>query len=121
VALAECCIADKERLTGADVGLGFDYEIPSRAVLFGEAQGRFVLSTADVDSALDIAAAHGVPARRIGTVTGAERGLRIATADRVLTADVDPLAKAYHGAIPAIMSRPALIAEPASEPILAGV
>lgn len=121
VALAECCMMNHTRQLGADTDLRFADGIPSRAVLFGEAQARFVLSTAAVEKVLAIAGEHGVPARRIGTVTSRDSGLRIATHDQVLVANIDALFDAYHGAIPAIMSRAALAADDVPEPALAGV
>jgi len=101
--------------------LRFATDIPSRAILFGEAQGRFVVSTASVAKLLDVAAAHGVPARRIGSVAQRDARLRIRTHDRLLVADIDALSDAWHGAIPAIMSRAALAPDDAPEPVLAGV
>ena len=121
VALAECCMMNRERQHGADADLRFATDIPSRAILFGEAQGRFVVSTASVAKLLDVAAAHGVPARRIGSVAQRDARLRIRTHDRLLVADIDALSDAWHGAIPAIMSRAALAPDDAPEPVLAGV
>jgi len=121
VALAECCIGNREEERGADVDLSVAQRISSRATLFGEAQARFILSTSSVDAVLRIAAAHGVPARKIGTVTDSGRGFRIALGDEVLRADLSALSDAYHNAIPQIMSRPALAADVESEPVLAGV
>ena len=121
VALAECCMMNRERQHGAEADLRFAADIPSRAILFGEAQGRFVVSTPSVAKVLEIATAHGVPARRIGSVTQREAGLGISTHDRLLVVDVDALSDAWHGAIPAIMSRTALAADDAPEPVLVGV
>jgi phosphoribosylformylglycinamidine synthase II len=121
VALAECCIANRDRKYGVDADVGFAESIPSRAVLFGEAQGRFILSTASADRVLEIARAHAVPARQIGVVAEADQGFRIATADCLLSADVLALSDAYHGAIPAIMSRAALGSDAAPELVLTGV
>jgi len=121
VALAECCMMNAEREHGADADLRFASDIPSRAVLFGEAQARFVLSTGSVSEVLTIAAARNVPARQIGTVQHRDAGLRVRTSDNELVADIGALADAYHGAIPAIMSRAALATDDAAEPALAGV
>jgi phosphoribosylformylglycinamidine synthase II len=121
VALAECCIANREHRLGADIDLGFDRGLSSRAALFGEAQARFILSTSAVDAILRIAAAHGVPARVIGKVTDFGSSLTIALEDDVLRADVSSLADAYHNAIPQVMSRPALASDAEPEFVLAGV
>lgn len=121
VALAECCIANRERHFGVDVALPSMPEVSSRATFFGEAQARFVLSTRSVEAVLRIASTHGVPARRIGTVTSADAGFRIKLDDNELRADVTALSKAYHNAIPNIMSRPALASDAEPELIMAGV
>jgi phosphoribosylformylglycinamidine synthase subunit PurL len=120
VALAECCVMTRDNQHGAQVDLAFIVDIESRAVLFGEAQGRFVLSTASVSDLLEVARKHGVPARQVGTVMSRDRGLQISTRDCVLIASTSDLSDAYHGAIPAIMSRAALAAT-LPEPAFAGV
>ncbi|MDP9178041.1 MAG: phosphoribosylformylglycinamidine synthase subunit PurL [Gemmatimonadota bacterium] len=121
VALAECCVANRDRPHGIDVNLGSANGIPPRAALFGEAQARFVLTTISVEAVLRIAFSHGVPAREIGSVTRPDAGFRIAIGDDVLRADVNALSDAYHNAIPEIMSRPALASDAAPEPVMAGV
>lgn len=121
VALAECCIANRERHHGIDVVIESSGDVSSRAGLFGEAQARFVLSTSTVDAVLRVAAAHGVPARHIGTVVNADAGFRIRLDDGNLQADVTALANAYHNAIPNIMSRPALASDAEPELAMAGV
>ncbi|MFS8087296.1 MAG: phosphoribosylformylglycinamidine synthase subunit PurL, partial [Acidobacteriota bacterium] len=68
VALAECCIADRNHLLGADVKLEPPPGVSTRAGLFGEAQGRYVISTSNLDAVLSIARSHGVPANSIGSV-----------------------------------------------------
>ena len=104
VCLAECAIGG-ERLLGADVSL--DDELLPAALLFGEAQGRIVLSCASaaVAGVLDIAERHGVPARAIGTVT--TDGFRITMPDASLEVDSATIAEAWHTAIPRIMERSA--------------
>jgi phosphoribosylformylglycinamidine synthase len=121
VALAECCIAKRDQMHGADVNLEAPTGVSSRAAFFGEAQARFVVSSSKVKAVLAIAFSHGVPARQIGVVTDRARGFRIAVDDRILASDVAVLADAYHNSIPAIMSRPAPASEAEPEPALAGV
>src|SRR5688572_17756699 len=121
VALAECCIATRERPHGIDVDLTPAGGIPTRAALFGEAQARFVLSTASADAVLRIASSHGVPARTIGRVTHPNEGFHIRIGDDSLRPDVSALSDAYHNAIPEIMSRPALASDAEPEPVMAGV
>ena len=68
VALAECCMMDRGARHGATIDLGAWRDLSTRALLFGEAQARVVLSTDRPDTVLAIAKRHGVPARVIGTV-----------------------------------------------------
>jgi len=105
VALAECCMADRERPTSARVDLSSWSHIPERALLFGEAQARVVVSSPDAARLIAIADRHGVSARRIGTVLAAAEPFHIELADGTLVAPVERLAAAYHDAIPALMSR----------------
>jgi phosphoribosylformylglycinamidine synthase len=104
VALAESAIGNAEGLMGADVDLSAWSALPLRALLFGEAQGRIIVGTPDPARVLEIAARHGVPARRIGTVRSGSGALTITVGDRVIQAPLDRLARAFHDAIPRIMS-----------------
>ena len=61
VALAECCIANLEGQTGAEIDLSSWADVPDRAVLFGESQGRIVLSSPSPARILAIATTAGVP------------------------------------------------------------
>ncbi len=119
VALAECCIADRAAPMGATVDLGAWPALTTRALLFGEAQGRVVVSTANADTVIALAKQHGVPARVIGTVTDAASGLRITTGATKLAASTDRLIEAYHEAIPRAMARAAAEAV-TRDPALAG-
>jgi phosphoribosylformylglycinamidine synthase II len=110
VALAECCVMNRAQPRGADIDLSAWTSLPRRALLFGEAQGRVVVSTPDVAAVLAVAKKHGVPARKIGTVTaGASLSIRIGTT--VVDASLATMADAYHEAIPRRMSRTASPAE----------
>ncbi|MFW6078396.1 MAG: AIR synthase related protein, partial [Gemmatimonadota bacterium] len=126
VCIAESAAADPTRPLGAEVVLSDDLRWP--AALFGEAQGRIVVSCegSRVDAVLAAARGHGVPARRIGTVgraggrfvvlwveadderdgesriDGAAR--RDGGAHTVIDAAVTDLAAAYHEAIPRSMA-----------------
>ncbi len=106
VALAECAVMNRERLVGADVDLSAWSDVPLRALLFGEAQGRIIVSTPEAATLLAIAGRHGVPARKIGTVRGAER-LTMRVNGSVMSARLEALADAYHEAIPRRMARSA--------------
>ncbi len=77
VALAECCISaqvarDTPRLIGAQVDLSAFGAARLDALLFGEAQGRVVISVAALDAVkvLERAKILGVTAQRLGTVGG---------------------------------------------------
>jgi phosphoribosylformylglycinamidine synthase len=119
VALAECCMMADEASFGATIDLSPWAAIPLRALLFGEAQGRVVVSTPDPHAVITIARAHAVPAREIGRVGPAAGELVIRVGERSCRAPVARLAAAYHGAIPALMSRVATAADD-TEPMLAG-
>jgi phosphoribosylformylglycinamidine synthase len=116
VALAECCMSDPDTGYGADVDLGAWDALPLRALLFGEAQGRVVVSTADADAVAAIARRHGVPARTIGTTAEAGGGLRVRAGGRTVRASIERLRAVYHRAIPEIMDRPAALAEGFNSP-----
>jgi phosphoribosylformylglycinamidine synthase len=105
VALAECCIADREKAGGADIDLSAWKNIPNRAILFGETQARIVVSTPDPARVLEIARKGGVPCARIGAVRRDSAHLTIKLPDAVLRAPLARLARAFHDAIPSIMSR----------------
>ena len=103
VAVAECAMADRDRVFGFHVDLSAWATLSHRALLFGEAHGRVVVSTADRAAVLQIAQRHGVPARVIGTVTAAERGAQFTISDDAFSAPIEWLAQAFHEAIPLAM------------------
>ena len=105
VALAECCVANRKEPRGADVDLSAFDAIPIRALLFGEAQGRVIASTADAPRMLALAKQHGVPARIIGVVGSAKNKLTINAKNGRLSVNLNDMADAYHEAIPKLMSR----------------
>jgi phosphoribosylformylglycinamidine synthase len=106
VAIAESAMMDRARQTGAEIDLTAWRDLPLRALLFGEAQGRVVISTPDPEAVRAIAARHDVPSHVIGTVRrNGTLTVRIGT--RELRSALAPLADAYHEAIPRIMQRSA--------------
>jgi phosphoribosylformylglycinamidine synthase II len=107
VALAECVMMDRARPTGAEVDLSPWSALPLRALLFGEAQGRVLVSTPDAAAVLAIAARHGVKATQIGTVRASTGFLSVKVGARTFRAPVSQLADAYHESIPRIMQRSA--------------
>jgi phosphoribosylformylglycinamidine synthase len=115
VALAESAFAGGADPFGIDVELAD--AIPSNALLFGEAQGRVVLSCeaakeAELVRCLEI---HGIPARRIGTVGARGGTFRIATQDAEIRALSTALADTYEAAIPRRMDGSAADVETALE------
>jgi phosphoribosylformylglycinamidine synthase len=105
VALAECCIANRDAQFGAEVDLHAFKAIPSRALLFGEAQGRVIISTPAAEQVVAIARKHGVPATAVGRVIPAKT-LTITTSEARLHANLGDLDDDYFETIPRIMSRP---------------
>ena len=110
VALAECCMMRRDDPLGATVDLTPWSGLPLRALLFGEAQGRIVVSTPDAAAVMQVARAHGVPARTIGRVAAASGALEITIGARHVIAPLGRLAAAFHDAIPSAMSQPASVA-----------
>src|SRR5690606_1073094 len=111
VCLAESALADPDRPLGLDVAL--DDELPPAALLFGEAQGRIVISCAPADVArvLDAARRHGVPAAHIGAVGEPEGVFLVRGAGVRVEVPAAELADAYHNAIPRIMEQAATSGE----------
>jgi phosphoribosylformylglycinamidine synthase len=105
-ALAECALGDGESPLGLSAEL--DDDLRPVGVLFGEAQGRIVVSCDPSQSVavLRIAARHEVPARRIGRVTSPEEGFTITLGDATVSAPVAALDEAYFGALPRVMDAP---------------
>jgi hypothetical protein len=66
-----------------------------------------VISCRETDAAavLEEAEAHGVPARRIGSVTPGPSGIRISGAGTTLSAGTDALADGYFAALARIMDQ----------------
>jgi phosphoribosylformylglycinamidine synthase len=100
VALAECAFGDGSAPFGVDVEL--DDDLPANALLFGEAQGRVLLSCrpADLDLLTRELGFHQVTARRIGTVGEPGGVFRVAARGGTIEAPVDGLAAIYFDAIP---------------------
>jgi len=114
-----CALAESALGRGSaedDPALGVDVELTDEMgvvpLLFGESQGRIVVSCTEenVDDVLRLAKQHGVPCQRIGTVTGA------GTPRGEIRCETRAMEEAYFDAIPRIMDR-ALDRE--SEPIAA--
>ncbi|MFN2564494.1 MAG: phosphoribosylformylglycinamidine synthase subunit PurL [Gemmatimonadaceae bacterium] len=107
VALAECVVARRDEPMGAEVDLSAWCDLPLRGLLFGEAQGRVLLSTPRPAEVLGAARRAGVPSRVIGRVRATSASLEIVVGPRHIVAPLSRLARAYHEAIPALMSQAA--------------
>jgi phosphoribosylformylglycinamidine synthase subunit PurL len=116
VALAECCIGDQQSLVSATADLSGWDGLPLRALLFGEAQGRVIISTDRANEVERIAQSHGVAARVIGRVMPASAPFTLRVGAHEYAGDVGRLAAAFHDAIPRLMSRIATAAEAVAEP-----
>jgi phosphoribosylformylglycinamidine synthase II len=103
VALAECAIAGETNHLGFSVDLSQWANLSKRALLFGEAHGRIVVSTKDGTNVMATAARHQVPAYRIGRVMAAADGASFVLANDSFRAPVEWLARAFHEAIPVAM------------------
>jgi phosphoribosylformylglycinamidine synthase subunit PurL len=105
VALAECAFTDSARPFGVHAEL--DDDLPLAPLLFGEAQGRVIVSCLPdaVGAIRSIAESHGVPALQIGRVGAPDGRFRIVTPTRVLDAATSELAAVYYEAIPRRMDR----------------
>jgi phosphoribosylformylglycinamidine synthase len=73
VALAECCISDKDNMIGALID-NLDFSIRTDVLFFGESQSRIILSCnkESIDEIKKIAKKNKVPCRIIGITTGKE-------------------------------------------------
>ena len=105
VALAECCIANRECESGAEIDLSAYSTLPDRAILFGESQGRIVISSSAPERVRDIARGFGVPCAMIGRVRRQAESLDITLPKGSMRSPLSRLRRAYHGTIPNIMAR----------------
>ena len=105
VALAECCVSNREHPLGAAVKLDAARGIPLRSLLFGEGQGRVIVSTPAPDRVLRIARARGVEAFVAGVVGSPDDSLVIEAEMGRLFVSLKEMIAAYHDAISKLMSR----------------
>ncbi|HZV36512.1 MAG TPA: phosphoribosylformylglycinamidine synthase subunit PurL, partial [Verrucomicrobiae bacterium] len=109
VALAECCISQQvaretPRLIGAQIDLSDVKDVRQDALLFGESQGRVVISVAAVQAHKVLAQAKilGVSAMILGNVGG--NSLQIKTSRGILTGDLRELHDLWWNAIARAMT-----------------
>jgi phosphoribosylformylglycinamidine synthase len=105
-ALAECALGDGASPRGIDVEVS-PGDIPPLAFLFGEDQGRAVLSCdpADLDDVERMAERHGVAHRVIGSVGAPDDPFRIRAGPAEIHVDPSELAHVWSSALPRIMER----------------
>ena len=109
-ALAEAALGDGEDPHGIEVQLS--ERLPTLPLLFGEAQGRIVVScdAADLPAVLATARRYGVPCHDLGVVGEVGGRFRIRAPKGGVDASLDDLLDAYFEALPRIM-------EGAAEPL----
>ena len=102
-ALAECALGREEGPLGVDVTL--HDTLPTVPLLFGEAQGRVIIScnARSLDDVLRLAKRHGVPCRSIGEAVPAEDGFRITTRAPAIEVDLEVLSELFFDTIPNLM------------------
>jgi len=102
-ALAESALGEGEDPLGVHITLRD--AVPVLPLLFGEAQGRVVVSCSprSADEVLVLAKHHGVPCRAVGHVVESDEGFRIDGRATTLEVDVKTLAELFFGAIPNLM------------------
>ena len=103
VALAECAMVNTGNQYGFSVDLSQWSALAPRALLFGEAHGRVVISTSKAADVLAVARKHGVPAFEIGVVMHAAEGAAFTLAHDSFRAPINWLSRAFHEAIPVAM------------------
>ncbi len=103
VALAECGIANRNAQFGFTVDLSPWSNLARRALLFGEAHGRVVVSTKNAERVIAVAKKHGVPVTTIGAVAAASNGASFKIGADSFRAPIDWLSRAFHEAIPVAM------------------
>ncbi|MGH7466431.1 MAG: phosphoribosylformylglycinamidine synthase subunit PurL [Longimicrobiales bacterium] len=103
VCLAESSVRNESGMLGLEVEL-LD-ELPTAALLFGETQGRVVVSCAaeDADQVQTVIARNSVPVRRIGRVGERNGSFVLRTPATSIKAAVRDLAEVYYEAIPHLM------------------
>jgi phosphoribosylformylglycinamidine synthase II len=104
-ALAEAALGDGESPLGAQIEI--DSPLRPVGVLFGEAQGRIVVSCDASKTAelLRVAERYDVPAHRIGSVRPAEDGFSLVARNATVRASLADMTDAYFGALPKAMGQ----------------
>ena len=103
-ALAEAVLDDGDNPFGASVTL--DDQIRPVPLLFGEGQGRIIVSCdpLSLEAVLRIAKKHDVPAIQIGYVTEASEGFQITTREGMVSASLSKLSSTYFDTLSSLMT-----------------
>jgi phosphoribosylformylglycinamidine synthase len=112
VALAECAVRAEGGPVGVDATLEPEGDVTPAAALFGESQSRALLSCreADEERLRELAAEHGVPLRRLGTVGDPGGRFRLEVPGRTVDLPAERPAAVYEDALPRRMEAEAGIA-----------
>ncbi len=105
VALVESALGSGTTALGCDVTVPLETDMSGTSALFGETQGRVVISTSAerADEVLALAADYDVPARRIGLVADGSEGIRITTPRGSINISTAAALERYFNAIPSRM------------------
>jgi phosphoribosylformylglycinamidine synthase len=95
VALAECCISNKDKIIGAKINISSS-PIRQDALLFGESQSRVIVSCSPENAyKIEIMAkANNVPCQKIGEVGG-----QALVIDKLIGLDLKKLADSWRNSI----------------------
>ncbi len=101
VALAECCITDRENQIGCEVSI--ETELRPDVMLFSESQSRFVLSVSDddVQEVISELGRNEIPVRKIGQVGGNRLVI-----DSFIDCTLTQLGEAYFNTLYRYMDKP---------------
>ncbi|MGH8014650.1 MAG: phosphoribosylformylglycinamidine synthase subunit PurL [Candidatus Zixiibacteriota bacterium] len=101
IALAECCISDRENVIGAKISLN-EPGLSAHALLFGESQSRIIISSfpENAGAIVEHFKNDGIPCTPIG-ITGGNR----LTISSLIVVELSELADAYFNALPRLMER----------------
>ncbi len=100
VAIAECCISERENMVGASIKISD--EIRSDCLLFGETQSRLILScdSKNENELIAYFTKQGISCKNIGTTGGNKL-----TINGLVSVDLEKMAEAFYNALPELMEK----------------
>ena len=103
VALAECCISNRENMIGVVID-NLNFDVRKDAVLFGESQSRILLSCnkRSVDNIRSIATKFNAPFQIIGR-TGGEKFKILALGDELINISLEKLSKEWKDSLQSLI------------------